>query len=284
MLWRPAAQVVYERAALPDSTGNLAEVIGCRLQLGGQFFLCHIGEHDDLAAGELRASGEGNRLPVANGEPILLLHLRRRGQYERILCRLRKHDGATVDVLGWYGISAGSGQHMGSLPASSSYYADGTYDADLVIDNRRRATTTFTIGGAAAVSVKVSAFYSVDPSVYSTWASKGYPTPQQVNWYHDQPPQQVPFYVRYSGAKPQVTLAWVEVVRLVGGSFSKRSTTTFTSTAYPLAYASGAIMIAALPAPDHVFPAGTYDADLHMGQKAIKTTQFVVGDIVPSGN
>src|SRR5581483_1088933 len=79
---------------------------------------------------------------------------------------LRKHNGASIDVLGWYKLSTGTSSSIGTFNPGTPY-ANGAYDVDLVIDDRRLATLTITIGGAGsggaggAGGVDISTFYPV---------------------------------------------------------------------------------------------------------------------------
>jgi hypothetical protein len=62
---------------------------------------------------------------------------------------LRKRSGPTVDVLGWFRLATGSNRaSMGRLTAADGRaYPNGSYVADLVIDDHLMGSIHFTIGG-----------------------------------------------------------------------------------------------------------------------------------------
>jgi hypothetical protein len=64
---------------------------------------------------------------------------------------LRKHAGPTVDVLGWYRLATGSNRETMMRLAAADWraYPNGSYFADLVIDDHLMGTIPFTIGGKA---------------------------------------------------------------------------------------------------------------------------------------
>jgi hypothetical protein len=62
---------------------------------------------------------------------------------------LRKRTAPTVDVLGWLRLATGTNRaSMGRLAAADGRaYPNGSYVADLVIDDHLMGTIPFTIGG-----------------------------------------------------------------------------------------------------------------------------------------
>ena len=196
---------------------------------------------------------------------------------------LRRHHGATLDVLAFTKLGTGSGQaSMGSLQPDPTL-VDGIYDVDLVVDFHLIGTVTVIIGHVAAAGgsssggeipvtgVSVSQFYSTSNAAAATWVKQpGFdPLPKHYARFAAGTTS-VSFLVVFKGAKAKVTknqivLTGPNKLKLTDGG------------PYVFNFADGGVT-------DHVdapsglaLPNGSYTATLFIDGAPVDQTAFTIG-------
>lgn len=191
---------------------------------------------------------------------------------------LRKHHGATIDVLGWYKLATGSSSNIGLFNPGTSY-ANGAYDVDLVIDDHRMATITVMVGGAGAGGgggggggaggVSISAFYPVGVAAMENWAKQNFPTLKPVTSY-PAGSTYLAFYFAYKGATAKATRYRVMVKGPHGLKVADKGP-------YTLSYTSGRQGDYVGAPQGLAFPSGSYTAVLLIDKQQAAQATFSVG-------
>jgi hypothetical protein len=183
---------------------------------------------------------------------------------------LRKHKGATIDVLGAYTLAKGAKRASIVSFNPGVPYAAGAYDADLIIDDQRMATTTITIGGASTAAVTITKYYATTKAEVNRWYKQSgfYPLPAKAARY-PAGTTTVYLFCSYQHAVPKVTTE-ESIVHGPGGL-------QVTHGPYPFTNASGGIW-SVITAPQHLaFPSGTYTAVLMVNGTQTAQTAFTIG-------
>jgi hypothetical protein len=192
---------------------------------------------------------------------------------------LRHHTGSTIDVFGPYklGAVAGNGATWFRLSGSKSF-ADGTYDADLIVGDVLAASTTVTIGGAGGGSgrtvvggVTVSMFFSTTSASLAVWKkqTKLYPLPKVAARF-PAGTTETAFWFMYKGATVNVTTFEIMVHGPNGLVVKGPGPTKFT-------YASGEGYAHRSPPQGLAYPNGSYTAVILIGGTQASQTSFTIG-------
>ena len=182
---------------------------------------------------------------------------------------IHDHTGATFAKRGPFPVKYADGLIMRTIVES---YSHQTYAADLLIDGKVAASTSFTVGTASSGSgsVSVGVFYPATKAAFDTWNSSTSNARPPKTARFPSGISTVAFYFEYNGAVAKATKYQLIVHDPSGAVFASRGP-------FTLSYANGLLMRYITAPNNGTYPNGTYSVDVLINKHLTATTSFTVG-------